>query len=41
VLAAVEFDDQAPLTANKVDVVSIDGLLADKLEAAQLPSANS
>ena len=41
VLAAVEFDDQAPLATNEVDIVPIDGLLADKLEAAQLPCANA
>jgi len=34
VLATVEFDDQAPLAANEVDIVSIDGLLADELEPA-------
>src|SRR4029077_830934 len=40
VLAAVEFDNQAPFAAGKVDVVSIDGLLADEFEAAELPAAN-
>ena len=32
---------QAPLAADKVHVVAIDGLLADKFEAAELPSANT
>ena len=40
VLAAIELDNQAPLAADKVHVVAIDGLLADKFEATQLPSAN-
>jgi hypothetical protein len=40
-LAAVEFDDQAPLAAHEVDVVSVDRLLADKFAATALPSANS
>jgi hypothetical protein len=38
-LGAVEFDDQAPLAANEVDVVAIDGLLANKFKAAELPTA--
>jgi hypothetical protein len=41
VLAAVELDNQAPLAANKVDVVSSDRLLADKFEGAQLPAAKA
>jgi len=41
VLAAIELDNQAPLAADKVHVVAIDGLLADKFEATQLPSANA
>jgi hypothetical protein len=45
VLAAVEFDDQAPFTTNKVGIVPIDRLLSDKLEAAEfrrrVHSANS
>ena len=41
VLAAVELDDQAPLAADKVHLVAIDGLLADKFEAAELASANA
>jgi hypothetical protein len=40
-LAAVEFDDQASLAANEVDVVAIDGLLADEFEAAELPATNA
>jgi hypothetical protein len=39
VLAAVKLDYQAPLAADKVRVVAIDGLLAEKFEAAELPSA--
>ena len=38
-LAAVEFDDQAPLAANEVEVVAIDQLLANEFEAAELPTA--
>ena len=38
VLAAVEFDNQAPLPADKVHVIAIDRLLADKFEAAELSS---
>jgi hypothetical protein len=34
VLAAVEFDNQAPLATNKVDVVPIDGRLANEFETA-------
>jgi hypothetical protein len=41
VLAAIELDDQAPLAANKVRIVTIDGLLADKFEATELSSANA
>ena len=41
VLAAVELDYQAPLAADKVHIVAIDGLLADKFEATELPSANA
>ena len=40
-LATVELKYQAPLAADKVHVVAIDGLLADKFEAAELPSANT
>src|SRR5882762_9556368 len=40
-LAAVEFDDQAPLAANEVDVIAIDRLLANEFEAAELPTANA
>jgi hypothetical protein len=39
-LAAVELDNQAPLATNEISVVSIDGLLADEFEAAELPAAN-
>ena len=41
VLTAVEFDNQTPLAANEVDVISIDGLLADEFEAAKLPVAEA
>jgi hypothetical protein len=41
VLAAVELDNQAPLATNEVGVISIDGLLADELEAAELPTAKA
>jgi hypothetical protein len=37
VLAAVALDYQALLAADKVHVVPIDGLLADKFEATELP----
>ena len=40
-LTAVELDNQVPLAANEVDVVSIDGLLADEFEAAELPTAKA
>ena len=40
VLTAVDLDNQAPLTANEVDIVSINGLLADEFEAAELSTAN-
>ena len=39
VLAAVEFDNQTPLAANKIDVVSIDRFLADEFKATQLPAS--
>jgi len=41
VLAAIEFGYQAPLAADKVHVIAIDGLLADKFEASELSSANA
>jgi hypothetical protein len=41
VLAAVELDNQTPLAANKVDVVSSNRLLADKFEAAELAAAKA
>jgi hypothetical protein len=41
VLTAVELDNQAPLAANEVDIVVIDGLLADKFAAAELPTAKA
>ena len=31
----------SPFTTNKVDVIPIDGLLADEYEAAELPAANA
>jgi hypothetical protein len=39
-LAAVELDNQAPLTTHEVDVVAIDGLLASELEATKSATAN-
>jgi len=39
-LAAVEFENQAPLAANEVDTVAIDGRLAE-FEAGELPTANA
>jgi len=41
VLAAVELDYQALLAANKVHVLPIDGLLADKFEATEPPGADA
>jgi hypothetical protein len=41
VLTAIEFDNQATFTANEVAAVSINGLLADEFEAAELPTANA
>ena len=38
-LAAVEFDNQPPLAANEVDVVAIDGLLADEFETTKPAAA--
>jgi hypothetical protein len=40
-LAAIEFYDQAPLATHEVDVVAVDGLLADEFEAAELPTAKA
>jgi hypothetical protein len=40
-LAAVEFDNQAPLTTDNVDVVAIDRLLASEFEAAESATANA
>jgi hypothetical protein len=40
VLAAIELDDQAPLTTDKINVVAIDRLLANEFEAAKSASAN-
>jgi hypothetical protein len=40
-LTAVELDNQMPLVTNEVGVVPIDGLLTDKFEAAELPTANA
>jgi hypothetical protein len=40
-LAAVEFDNQAPLATSEVEVVTIDGLLADEFEAAKLSAAKA
>jgi hypothetical protein len=41
VLAAVELDNQSPLTTNEVDVVAIDRLLASEFEAAESAAANA
>ena len=41
VLAAIELDNQAPLTTHKVHIVAIDRLLADEFETAQSASANA
>jgi hypothetical protein len=41
VLPAVELDNQTPLAANEIDVVAIDGLLADEFETTKLPAAKS
>jgi hypothetical protein len=41
VLTAVDFDNQAALAANEVNIVSIDRLLAGEFEAAELPTANT
>ena len=41
VLAAIEFDNQAPLATHKIDVVAADRLLADEFEATQLSAANA
>jgi hypothetical protein len=40
-LTTVELDNQMPLATNEVGVVPIDGLLAYKFEAAELPTANA
>jgi len=40
-LTAVELDNEMPLATNEVSVVRIDGLLACKFEAAELPTANA
>ena len=41
VLAAVELDNQAPLTTDKVDVVVFDRLLASEFEAAASATAKA
>jgi hypothetical protein len=41
VLAAVELDNQAPLTTDKVDVVARDLLLASEFEAAESATAKA
>jgi len=38
-LAAIDLDDQMPLTADEVGVVGTNGLLADEFEAAELAVA--
>jgi hypothetical protein len=40
-LAAIKFDDQAPLTANEVDVVAAHWFLANGFEAAELATTNA
>jgi hypothetical protein len=40
-LAAIEFDDQPPVSTNEVDVIPADRLLADELAAAKLPAADA
>jgi hypothetical protein len=35
VLAAIEFDNQAALATNEVDIVAVDWFLADEFEAAK------
>jgi hypothetical protein len=40
-LTAVELDNQMPFATNEVGLVPIDGLLAYKFEAAELPTANA
>jgi hypothetical protein len=39
-LAAVKLNDHAPFAAHEVGVIAPDRLLADKFEAAKLPTAN-
>ena len=39
-LAAIEFNDQLPVSTDEVDVISANRLLADKLAAAKLPAAD-
>jgi len=41
VLATVDFDDQALFTADEVNVVGTDRLLAGEFKAAELPVANA
>ncbi len=40
-LAAIEFDDQLPVSTNEVDVIPADRLLANELAAAKLPAADA
>ena len=40
-VTTVELDNQTLLATNEVDIVSIDRLLADELEAAKLPAAKA
>jgi len=41
VLAAIEFDDQVPVSTNEVDVVPANRLLADELTATKLAAADA
>jgi hypothetical protein len=40
-LAAIEFDDQVPISTNEVDVIPVNRLLADELAATKLPAADA
>ncbi len=40
-LAAIEFDDQLPVSTNEVDIVPANRVLPDELAAAELPAADA
>ncbi len=40
-LAAIQYDDQATVSTNEVDVISANRLLADELAAPKLPAADA